>query len=155
MKNNGHSNNNKNMPSSTVGDSIVKFDAFAAPFTFILPNGKAAFRSCKGCTMTILLLLILLFYGAMQSINLFTFDETDVMVSQRDAYFDADQIFSEGLMYAFGITAYDSNREPIEDPSYGVIKPYYKSWGIKTSSGVHFEELPTRQCTDAEFHVNN
>ena len=76
------------------------------------------------------------------------------MVSQRDAYFDSDKIFSENLMYAFGITAYDGNREIIEDPSYGVLKPYYKSWGIKPGSGVDFESLPTRNCSQAELHVN-
>lgn len=57
-------------------------------------------------------------------------------------------------MYAFGITSYDSNQESIEDPSIGVLKPYYKSWGIKGNGGVDFEELPTRKCTEAEFHVN-
>ena len=59
-------------------------------------------------------------------------------------------------MYAFGITAYDSNPEPIEDPTIGVLKPYYKSWGIKeTLNGVDFEPLPTRNCTQAELHINN
>ena len=57
------------------------------------------------------------------------------------------------MQYAFGITAYDSNQEPIEDPSIGVLKPYYKSWGIK-GPGVDFEELPTRNCTEAELHIN-
>ena len=52
------------------------------------------------------------------------------MVSQRDAYFDDNYVYSKDLMYAFGITAYDGNSEPIEDPSYGVLKPYYKSWGL-------------------------
>lgn len=57
-------------------------------------------------------------------------------------------------MYAFGITAYDSNRESIEDPTIGVLKPYYKSWGLKETKGVDFEELPTRNCSEAEFHIN-
>ena len=77
------------------------------------------------------------------------------MISSRDAYFDSDFEFSEDLMYAFGITAYDSNREPIEDPSYGVLKPYYKSWGIKAGiGGVDWEPLPTKECTEAMLHVN-
>ena len=76
------------------------------------------------------------------------------MVSQKDAHFGPDYVFSEGLNYAFGITAYDSNREPIEDPSVGVLKAFYKSWGIKEGGGVDFEELPTRNCTDAELHIN-
>ena len=51
---------------------------------------------------------------------------------------------SEGLWFAFGVTAYDSNREPIEDPSIGVIKPFYKQWGLGTD---FFTEIPTRNCT--------
>ena len=39
-------------------------------------------------------------------------------------------MFSESLWYAFGVSAYDSDREPIEDPSYGVLKPAYKTWGL-------------------------
>ena len=134
--------------------SVVKFDAFAQSFRFRLPEGKEKFQSCKGCCLTLLLLTVLVFYGVMQSIKLVTFDETDVMVSQRDAYFDTNEVYSDNLMYAFGITAYDSNREPIEDPSIGQLKPYYKNWGIKESNGVDFEELPTRNCTEAEFHIN-
>ena len=56
------------------------------------------------------------------------------------------------LNYAFGITAYDRNREPIEDPSYGVLTPYYKSWGLK-GMDVDFEELPTRDCSLRELHI--
>ena len=60
------------------------------------------------------------------------------------------------MWYAFGITAYDSNQEVIEDPSIGVLQPYYKSWGIKEGVGsVDFEPLPTRKCTEAELHVND
>lgn len=91
----------------------------------------------------------------MQSVKLLTFDETDVMISARDSFFDADHIYSRNLFYAFGITAYDSNPESIDDPTYGEIKPYYKSWGLKEKAGVHFEPLPMRNCTQAELHINN
>ena len=85
-------------------------------------------------------------YGSMKSIELATYDETDVMVSSRDAFFDSDFLFSEGLWYSFGITAYDGNREPVEDPSYGVLKPYYKTWGFGYEG--FFQEIPTRPCTE-------
>ena len=58
-------------------------------------------------------------YGFMQSIKLVTFDDTDVMLSSRTAYFDGTYIFTENLMFSFAITAYDSNPEPIEDASIG------------------------------------
>ena len=136
-------------------DSVLKFDAFAEPFNFMIPQQKGkAFRSYKGCIITVVLMVTLIFYGAMQSIKLFTFDEADVMVSTRDAYFDQEYIYSQGLMYSFGISNYDTNYEPIEDPSYGVLKPYYKSWGIKEEGTVDFEEIPTRECSETEFHIN-
>ena len=72
------------------------------------------------------------------------------MISTRDSYFGPDEQFTSehGLMIAFAITAYDSNREPIEDPSYGTIKAYYKTWGLEDSvQGVAFEEIPTTMCT--------
>ena len=78
------------------------------------------------------------------------------MVSQRDSFFDTDYIVKQNLQYAFGITEYDSNPEPIEDPSYGVLRAYYKSWGInKTVIGVYFEELPSRPCTASELNIKN
>ena len=78
------------------------------------------------------------------------------MVSQTDAYFTSDDVYSENLMFAFGVTAYDSNPEPIEDPTIGVLRPYYKSWGIKAGiGGIDFELLPTRNCTQAELHIND
>ena len=66
------------------------------------------------------------------------------MVSSVDAFFDSDYVYSGQLGFAYGLTAYDSNPEPIDDPSYGVLKAYYKSWGIHgTFTGVHLEELET------------
>ena len=58
-------------------------------------------------------------YGFMQYTKLVTFDDTDVMLSSRTAYFDGTYVLTENLMFTFGITAYDDNPEPIEDASIG------------------------------------
>ena len=76
------------------------------------------------------------------------------MVSSVDAYFDSDYVYSGPMAFAFGLTAYDSNPERIEDPSYGLLKAYYKSWGIHgTFTGVHREELTTKPCTHADLQI--
>ena len=75
----------------------------------MLPDGKESMTTGKGCCLTFFLLISLIFYGSMQSVKLFMYDETDVMVSKRDSYFEADKTYSDNLSYAFGITAYDSN----------------------------------------------
>ena len=104
---------------------------FAEQYRFKLPEGKDAHASCYGCLLTIFLVLTCLTFAVMQSIKLLTFDETDVMLSARDSYFDYNDEYSENLAIAFGITAYDNNQEIIEDPSYGVLNPYYKTWGFE------------------------
>ena len=63
-------------------------------------------------------------------LKLLEFEDTDLMYSARDSFFDSDFVYSEDLWYAFGVTAYDSNTESIEDPSIGTLRPYYKSWGL-------------------------
>ena len=89
------------------------------------------------------------------ALKLLEFEDTDLMYSARDSFFDSDYVFTKDLWYAFGVTAYDSNQESIEDPSIGILQPYYKSWGLIGDGGVHFEKLPTRNCTQAELHVND
>ena len=54
------------------------------------------------------------------------------MVSLRDSYIDDDFVLSteQGLMIAFGLTAYDTEKNFIEDASYGKLNAYYKTWGL-------------------------
>lgn len=75
------------------------------------------------------------------------------MISTRDAYFDEDYVFSNGLQFAFGITSYDDNRESIEDPSIGTIIAAYKSWGFNEENASNFEQLPMRPCTASELKI--
>ena len=58
-------------------------------------------------------------------------------------------------MYAAGITAYDDERNPIEDPEIGTIKLYYKNWDVaKENDILKFTEIPTRPCTLEDFGNN-
>ena len=85
---------------------------------------------------------------------MFQYDDTDIMNSSRDSYFDADFVYSNDLMFAFTITEYDEETEPIEDPSIATLKAYYKTWGLDNKIGTTWEEIPTRKCTEAELHIN-
>ena len=72
------------------------------------------------------------------------------MVSKRDNFFETDYEFKtdDGLQIAFGITAYDENYESIENPDYGDLKAYYKTWGFEDAPGEVFTEIISKQCTD-------
>ena len=89
---------------------ILRLDLFAREFNFKLPNHRRENPTISGCLLTCLLILAVISYGTMQSIQLFNFDETDIMESSRDAYFDSDFVYgSPDLAFAYGLTAYDSN----------------------------------------------
>ena len=135
-------------------DSLKQFDAFAENYRFRLPEGKTSFQSWKGLFTTVMVILALAFYGVLQAVKLITFDETDIMISERDSFFDADYIYKKNLWYAFGITAYDSNQEAIEDPSIGTLEPFYKTWGLG-GSGAGFEPIKSRYCDIGDFHILN
>lgn len=126
-------------------------DGFGEHFQFMLPHGQHKMTTWCGLFFTVTAIVIILFYAAMNLIKLLEFREPTIMMSVRDSYLDTDFEFTseQGLRFAFALTAYDENQEPIEDPSYGQVKAYYKSWGIKDSNNVDFEELPTVYCTRA------
>ena len=56
---------------------------------------------------------------------------------------------------AFALTDYDGSSEPIEDPTYGALVAYYRSWGnLANSEQVFLGEFPTRLCRPEELHLN-
>ena len=83
--------------------------------------------------------------------RLVKYNETAVMTSVRDSYYSADHTFTseDGFELAFGITAFDSNQEPIDDPRYGRLNAMYVSWG--TSAGTIYESLDMHNCTREEL----
>ena len=60
---------------------------------------------------TVVISLAILFYASIQFIKLVEYGDNTIMVSSRDSYFGPEFEFTteNGLMMAFGITAYDGN----------------------------------------------
>ena len=134
-------------------NKLKSLDSFGQSFNFVLPEGGRSKKTWVGCVATFITLFLTIFYGSLQFIKLINFGEPTIMVSVRDSFLDTDFEFTteDGLMIAFAITEYDDNEMPIEDPSYGQLKAYYKSWGIKENVSVDFEELPTTYCSRSQI----
>ena len=120
----------------------------------MLPDGKNGLHSTIGCSFTFLLVFSTIFYGSMQAIKAAGHNGTQISYNFLDNYFGSEYETDNNLMYAFGITAYDSNPEPIEDPSIGTIKPYYKSWKNEVRD-ILWTPIPARDCTRAELHIDD
>lgn len=69
------------IPSGPFSSNLVSLDSFARAFRFGLPAGKQYYQSKKGCCLTFILVLVILFYSTMQMLKLIQFRDTDVMVS--------------------------------------------------------------------------
>ena len=79
------------------------------------------------------------------------------MISSREAYFDVDYVFDGigKMAFAYGLTEYDDNVEAIEDASIGVLKPYYKTWGLGSDHSTLFTPIAERKCLREELHLND
>ena len=93
---------------------------------------------------------LLIFFGILQLIRLLDYGETIIVNSVRDAHFDTDKIMSsdDDFNLAFAITAYDANREPIDDPRYGRLVSKMVAWGFSDTQGVELGGyLDIHNCT--------
>ena len=130
--------------------SVLNIDHFAEAIEFRLPGGPRRYRSCKGVCFTVFLLTAMLLYGTMQAIKLASHADADTRFNSKEYHFDSSYEFNDGLQIAFAVSAYDSEQGPIEDPSIGVMKPFFKMWGFDGGS-TKFKEIPTRNCTEEEL----
>ena len=90
-----------------------------------------------GSIITLLIGLILIFYGAIKITSLVSFGESDVMQSSRDSYYDMTFLFPDDLDadqqstlspkfdFAFGLTGVDGEYLDSVDPRYGKLKARY------------------------------
>ena len=106
-------------------------DGFGTPFHFYFPDGSDTHKSFVGCGYTVFVVIMVFFWATLQLIAMIDFSNPSIMVSVRDSHYDPTFNFkkSDGLMLAAGITDLSYGSEPIEEPSIGELKVYYRSWG--------------------------
>ena len=123
-----------------------------------MPGGKDIHATRLGACLTIILVLLLVFYGGLQLQRLIHFEETVIMESVRDAHFDTDETMStekDQFNIAFAITAYDSNQEPIDDYRYGKIAAKIVQWGFSDTQGVDIGgNLDHHNCSREELGLD-
>ena len=85
---------NKQTKRKNCRDKAKRLDSFGHSFQFLLPGAETAKRSWSGLTVTIICMILIIFYGSMNLIRLLEFGEPTIMVSVRDNYISADQQFT-------------------------------------------------------------
>ena len=108
------------------------------PFRFVVPGGYESITSKSGSLASYLLLIITLGYGVLQFIDVVKYGKSSITNDVIDYYYKDTDMFdldkTPGLNVAFGITYFDANPDPIDDPDYGEVVGTIKSWGPEGGS---------------------
>ena len=95
---------------------------------------------------------------------MWNYDDSTVMSSVRDTYWSDDDKWRStaeegrengGLQIAFGISAFDGNQEPIDNPNIGRVVARYQTWGFTDDNlGFHLSDpIPVRRCSRVDVGI--
>ena len=133
-----------------VQKKALNLDIYRTPFLFKLPDNKERYRTFLGAILSVLTIIAVLAYGGYKFLVLFDYADYKVQAAVSENFYDLMDSFEspKGFNIAAGVTRYDSTAEVVEDPDYGTVKFYLKSYGLG-EPGIAFDELPTRMCEPA------
>ena len=58
------------------------------------------------------------------------------------------------MQFAFGVTAYDGNIEPIDDETYGRVVARYQTWGLVDAVGSGLSDpIPMKPCSRSDLGI--
>ena len=129
-----NSNSKRKNSCAKFGDIVYDTDAFGENFSFKLPNGKERHTTKCGVFITFLICSILAVYCLIKLNLLLYYGDSTINQYTKEAYFDENFKWNStmGMHFAFGLTDFDGNQEPIDDPDYGQLVARYVHWGIAT-----------------------
>ena len=133
---------------------LTPLDFFGKSFDFQFPGGRNKHKTIMGAIVSLVLILMLLFYLCLRTTILIFRSDTDYLAYESEIYFRTEFFTSEdGFNVAFALTEYDNVEEPIEDPDYGVLKAYHYGWKQDTRE-IFQTPVSTEPCTQDDLHLN-
>ena len=146
-------------------DKILDWDAFGEGFTFKLPNGKETTRTWVGVIFTVLIYGVIMLYAYMKFAKVIAYGDSTIISSITDSAWTAEDKWRSvadredgqdngGLQFAVGVTAYDSNQQPVDDPKIGRIVARYQTWGLGDGMGSGLSNpIPMKRCSRVDLGI--
>ena len=123
-----------------------------------LGGGQEDKRSICGGLGSLVVFITMIFYAYTKADVLYTKRGVDILSAVNDSYFSPDYVFNHdnGLNFAVGFTAYDSNREEILEPEIGEIIFNLYSWGPEPDGTYKSErvQIPHHNCSPEELGIS-
>ena len=113
---------------SLLRETFNKVDNFGGSFKFST-GGKSSLTTTSGALLTLFLWMVLITYMTLQYQAWHEFGATAETPSFKEFFYSQDERFPQDVdnlqypnfNFAFGISAYDGDPEPIDDPRYGRV----------------------------------
>ena len=104
--------------------------------------------------LTLALLVVVVIYAFFKADILINAKDVSVLSTINDMYFSPDDAFTydKGFNIAVGFTAYDSNPEPILDPTIGEVVFNHLRWGPELD-GSERTRFPNHPCSREELGI--
>ena len=112
--------------SKSFGKYIRSFDQFGEPITFKFDGGKDMYRTNLGGTFTLLMVSFVLWYCSYKAVAIANGD--NVVTSQNKQGFFNLTMYNDITPVAFGISAFPSTENFVDNWDYGKIKFYIENW---------------------------
>ena len=98
-------------PCAKLREITVKFDLFGFMLDKKQLDGLSLYKSILGTLVTLIFLTILLLYSIYTYNSMRLYNDTNIMISTYENYFDDDYVFTarkNGFQVAFGLITYDT-----------------------------------------------
>ena len=120
-----------------------------------LDDGMKALPTSMGLCLTVVLFVCVMAYSVLKIDTLVHVKDVDILSAVNDRFYDPDYIFraEDGLNFAVGLTAWDSTKESILDPSIGRIRFIAYEWGSDELGNPYssYDEIPSHACSREEL----
>ena len=118
---------------SAAGSKVRHMDNFGSSPAFSLKDGEGSFGSLVGVFVSIFVFIFVIWYGISKYQIMNEYDDTNIMVSEKEIHYNDSDILSHkmGFNVGFAITRFDGDMKSIENEDIGVMKAYYKQYGLE------------------------
>ena len=110
-----------------------------------------------GSMLTLALLAVVIIYALVKADVLVNSKDVNVLSTINDMFFTPDDEFTyeNGFNISVGFTAYDSNPEPILDPTIGEVVFNHYRWGPEPDGSFITERkrIPDHSCSREELGI--
>ena len=134
---------------------IVHLDLFGQGFSMKLDKGIMTLKTVSGLLITIMLIIVLVFYATVKFKSLISQRNVDIIIAKTENFFNYDHVFDfeKGLNMAVGLTAYDSETEYILDKSIGELNFMAYEWGEDENKELYVRKtiIPSHICSKEEL----